>query len=190
MYTRAFNEVDWDTRIEEERERMRMEKYEAKRAAKAVKKAKAPLRVVSLNILPTPAESIAASKEELETAALLEAATYALIPLEPTLTARLLPLNPPATSATHTVLPLTVIASLHASHGTHALQVSTLFARLDVVQVFDDLSVHCEARSEPSGVCTTLEVRFEGWTANEVRGILGRAGGVALTFCTLDFDVW
>ena len=56
VYARAFNEVDWDTRIEEERERMRMEKYKAKRAAKAVKKAKAPLRAVSeLNILPTPA---------------------------------------------------------------------------------------------------------------------------------------
>ena len=152
---------------------MRMEKYKAKRAAKAAKKAKASLRAVSPNVVPAPAESTPVSKDELETAALLEVVTYVLIPLAPTPTARLLlPLDPPATSAAHSILLLTAITSLCSSHGTHTLKASTLFARLDVVRVFDDPSVHCEAHGHPSGVCTTLEVRLEGWTPNKVRGII------------------
>ena len=171
---------------------MRMEKYKAKRAAKAAKKAKAPLSPVSIQVVPTSAESTTETKEqELEhyfsTAAMLEVVTYLLIPLAPTPTSRLpLPLNPPATSAARPLLPMSAIASLHASHGTHALRVSTIFARLDAARVFDDPSVQCAAHGDPSGLCTVLEVRFEGWTVNKVRGVLGEAGS---GWCVLE-EVW
>ena len=191
VYARAFHEADWELRIAEERERLRMEKHKAKRAAKQAKKSKAPLRPLTQNIAPSPAANTAETqKEELEhyfpSPAVPEVTTHLLIPLAPTPTSRLpLPLNPPATSA-HPLLPLNVIASMHASHGTHALRVSTVFARLDTARVFDDPVVHCEARGDPSGLCTFLEVRFEGWTANKVRGILGEAG---TGWCVLE-EVW
>ncbi|RPD73580.1 hypothetical protein L226DRAFT_546498 [Lentinus tigrinus ALCF2SS1-7] len=191
VYARAFHEADWELRIAEERERLRMEKHKAKRVAKQAKKAKAPLRPLTQNVVPAPvASTVEAQKEELEhyfpTPALPEVTTYLLIPLAPTPTSRLpLPLNPPATS-THPLLPLSIIASMHTSHGTHALRVSTVFARLDTAQALDDPAVHCEARGDPSGLCTVLEVRFEGWTANKVRGILGEAG---TGWCVLE-EVW
>ncbi|KAI0694181.1 hypothetical protein C8T65DRAFT_667141 [Cerioporus squamosus] len=192
VYARAFHEADWELRIAEERERLRMEKHKAKRAAKQAKKAKAPLRPLTQNIASSSVATTAeANKEELEhyfpAPVLPEVTTHLLIPLAPTPTSRLpLPPNPPATSSTHPLLPLNVIASMHASHGTHALRVSTVFARLDVAQVFDDPAVHCEARGDPSGLCTVLEVRFEGWTANKVRGVLGEAG---TGWCVLE-EVW
>ncbi|KAI0373244.1 hypothetical protein BV20DRAFT_1104006 [Pilatotrama ljubarskyi] len=79
-----------------------------------------------------------------------------------------------------------IIASMHASHGTHALRVSSLFARLDASRVFEDPRIHCEARGDPAGLCTVLEVRFEGWTANRVRGVIGEAG---TGWCVLE-EVW
>ncbi|RDX52777.1 hypothetical protein OH76DRAFT_125675 [Lentinus brumalis] len=192
VYARAFHEADWELRIAEERERLRMEKHKAKRVAKQAKKAKAPLRLLTQNVAPAPTANVAeAHKEEFEhyfpTPAVPEVTTHLLIPLAPTPTSRLpLPLNPPATSSMPTLLPLNVIASMHASHGTHALRVSTVFARLDTAHVFDDPAVHCEARGDPSGLCTVLEVRFEGWTANKVRGVLGEAG---TGWCVLE-EVW
>ncbi|KAI0737880.1 hypothetical protein C8Q80DRAFT_1209009 [Daedaleopsis nitida] len=178
VYARAFHEADWELRIEEERQRLRMEKQKAKVVAKEVKKSKVPLRPLKQNIVATPAAE--SQKEELEhyfpAPAVPEVTTCLLIPLAPTPTTRLpLQLNPSPSSA-HPLLPLNVIASMHASHGTHALKVSTIFARLDTARAFDDPNVHCEARGDPSGLCTVLEVRFDGWSANKVRGILGEAG--------------
>ena len=189
VYARAFNEVDWDLRLEEERARLRLEKQKARRTAKVAKKAKAVLRPVTLNVVSAPVAKN--EDEELEhyfpAAAVPEVTTHLLIPLAPTPTSRLpLPLNPPPSSSAHPLLPLDIIASMHASHGTHALRISTVFARLDTARVFDEPSVHCEARGDPSGLCTVLEVRFEGWTANKVRGILGEAG---TGWCVLE-EVW
>lgn len=192
VYARALNEADWEIRIEEERQRLRMEKQKAKRAAKEMKKVKAPLHSLKQNIVATPATSTADSqKEELEhyfpVAVVPEVITYLLVPLAPTPTSRLpLPLNPPSTSSAHPLLPLDMITSMHASHRTHGLRVSTVFARLDTARVFDDPGVHCTARGDPSGLCTVLEVRFEGWVASKVRGVLGEAG---TGWCVLE-EVW
>ncbi|KAM5542667.1 hypothetical protein V8D89_003628 [Ganoderma adspersum] len=192
VYARAFNEVDWDLRLEEERARLRLEKQKARRAAKAAKKAHRPFRPTKLNVVSAPiADPAELKKDELEhyfpTPAVPEVTTHLLIPLAPTPTSRLpLPLNPPPSSSAHPLLPFDVIAAMHASHGTHALRVSTVFARLDTSRVFDEPGVHCQARGDPSGLCTVLEVRFEGWTANKVRGILGEAG---TGWCVLE-EVW
>lgn len=192
VYARAFNEVDWDLRLEEERARLRLEKQKARRAAKAAKKAQRPFRPAKLNVVSAPiADAVEPEKDELEhyfpTPVVPEVTTHLLIPLAPTPTSRLpLPLNPPPSSSAHPLLPLDVIAAMHASHGTHALRVSTVFARLDTSRVFDEPSVHCEARGDPSGLCTVLEVHFEGWTASKVRSILGEAG---TGWCVLE-EVW
>ncbi|KAH9857589.1 hypothetical protein C2E23DRAFT_720039 [Lenzites betulinus] len=190
IYARAFGEADWKVRMQEERERLTLEKAKAKAHKKAARRAMEPLRPVkSVSAVSTTNEDDAQS-EELQKyfpiSAAPEVTTHLLIPLAPTPTSRL-PLSPnPASSSARPLLPLDIIASMHASHGIHALRVSTLFARLDTAHVFDDPGIRCEARGDPSGLCTVLEVRFEGWTANRVRSILGEAG---TGWCILE-EVW
>ncbi|KAI0324684.1 hypothetical protein GY45DRAFT_1331273 [Cubamyces sp. BRFM 1775] len=190
IYARAFSEADWKVRMQEEKERMKLEKAKAKAQAKAAKKAKAPLRPLQRVVRAGAASTTKGeAQEELEhyfpTPAAPEVTTHLLIPLAPTPTSRL-PLAPNPPSSSRPLLPLELIASMHASHGTHALRVSTLFARLDASRVFDDPGVHCEARGDMSGLCTVLEVRFEGWTANRVRSVLGEAG---TGWCAIE-EVW
>ncbi|KAH8100201.1 hypothetical protein BXZ70DRAFT_938494 [Cristinia sonorae] len=113
-----------------------------------------------------------------------EVTTYLLIPLAPTPTNRL-PLrdSPHLHSSTHPLLPFSVIASLHSDHATHSLRVSTIFARLDESRVFDDVGVSCSAYGDPSGQCTVLEVKFDGWSEHRVRSVLGEAG---MGWCVLE----
>ncbi|KAI0637460.1 hypothetical protein C8Q77DRAFT_1097710 [Trametes polyzona] len=190
IYARAFSEADWKVRMQEERERLKMEKAKAKAHARKARKAQVALRPLKPVKAVTTAAVSEPKQEELEhyfpTPAAPEVTTHLLIPLAPTPTTRL-PLSPnPSSSSARPLLPLELIASMHTSHGTHALRVSTLFARLDTSHVFDDPGVHCEARGDPSGLCTVLEVRFEGWTASRVRGVIGEAG---TGWCVLD-EVW
>ncbi|THH31543.1 hypothetical protein EUX98_g2659 [Antrodiella citrinella] len=114
-----------------------------------------------------------------------EATTYLLIPLAPTPTNRLPLRDTPHlhTSATHPLLPFSLISSLHSDHATHSLRVSSLFARLDNAHVFDDSGVTCSAFGDPIGQCTVLEVKFNGWTEQRVRGVLGEAG---MGWCVLE----
>ncbi|KAI0355022.1 hypothetical protein OH77DRAFT_1425077 [Trametes cingulata] len=185
IYARAFSEADWKVRMQEERERMKLEKAKAKAHAKEARKAKAPLRPWK-PLKATPVKT--SESEELEhyfpAAAAPEVTTHLLIPLAPTPTSRM-PLSH-TSSSSRPLLPVEIIASMHTSHGTHALRVSSLFARLDASRVFDDPGIHCEARGDPTGLCTVLEVRFEGWTASRVRGVIGEAG---TGWCVLE-EVW
>lgn len=184
---RAFLEADWEIKMDEERQKMRMEKFGKKamrQARKEMLKAKeAPLVTIS------EASAEETRKAELELyfpAPAAEVTTYLLIPLAPTPTSRL-PLPPaPSASSSHPLLPYALIASLHNSHDSHALRVSSLFARLDGARVFDDPRVRCEARGDPTGLCTVLEVRFEGWEERKVRSVLGEAG---TGWCVME-EVW
>ncbi|KAL1947281.1 hypothetical protein VTO73DRAFT_14242 [Trametes versicolor] len=189
IFARAFSEADWTVRMQEEKERMRLEKAKAKAHAKAARKAQAPLRPLKPTKAVPTASVVESSNEELNCyfpiAPAPEVTTHLLIPLAPTPTSRLpLSLNPSTSS--RPLLPLELIASMHTSHGVHALRVSTLFARLDTAHVFDDSGIQCEARGDPSGLCTVLEVRFQGWTENRVRAVLGEAG---TGWCVLE-EVW
>ncbi|KAI8999067.1 hypothetical protein BD414DRAFT_512609 [Trametes punicea] len=192
IYARTFSQAGWQVRMHEERERLKMEKAKAKAQAKAAKKAEAPLRPLKpIAVAPTASSaSVDSHVEELDhyfpAPYAPEVTTHLLIPLAPTPTARLpLPVDPPSPSS-RPLLPLELIASVHTSHATHALRVSTLFARLDASHVFDDPGVRCEARGDPSGLCTVLEVRFEGWTENKVRSVIGESG---TGWCVLE-EVW
>lgn len=112
--------------------------------------------------------------------------THLLIPLAPTPTSRLplspSPLSPTTRRETERLLPLTQLASLHTSHSTHGLRVSSLFARLDAANIWDK-GVACDAYSSEAhwykpgeSVCTILRVSFIGWSAAEVRGVIGESG--------------
>lgn len=139
------------------------------------------------------ATSITSQEEETEAAELdryfpvspeQEVTTYLFIPLAPTPTNRL-PLrdNPSLHSSTHPLLPFSLLSSLHTDHATHTLRVSTMFARLDGSRVFDNPEVSCSAFGDPSGLCTILEVKFDGWSESRVRSVLGEAG---MGWCVLE----
>lgn len=102
--------------------------------------------------------------------------TQLLIPLAPTPTSRLpLSANPPSMSTKHPLLPLNVLGDLHATHNMHSLRVSTLFGRLDVANVWDR-GATCDVYGSYRGEASVLRVRFEGWTENEVRAVIGESG--------------
>ncbi|KAI0831676.1 hypothetical protein BC628DRAFT_1407323 [Trametes gibbosa] len=189
IYARAFGEADWKVRMQEERERLKLEKAKAKAHKKAARKAMEPLRPLKPIKAALTTSDCDVQGEELQkyfpVPAAPEVTTHLLIPLAPTPTNRL-PLSPNPSSSARPLLPLDIIASIHASHGIHALRVSTLFARLDTANVFEEPGIRCEARGDPSGLCTVLEVRFEGWTANRVRSVLGEAG---TGWCVLE-EIW
>jgi len=199
---RALYEVDWDVEMRKEQARMRRG---AHGAAKVIPKSQEMFKPVEKapKLKSSEKRSTVSFTEEIEhyfpTIEVAPVTTYLLIPLAPTPTARLpLPLDPMSTPALGfmepTLLPpLSELVSLHASHSTHALKVSTIFSRLDQANVWSRGGVHCSAYSQgPSyhrqaskdegaetaeeGVCTILKVEFVGWTKAEVRGIIGESG--------------
>ncbi|KAH9935810.1 hypothetical protein B0H21DRAFT_780840 [Amylocystis lapponica] len=184
---RALWEADWDIQMQKEREKLRMQKHAKKEAKHARKEMLQPLAVENI----TPAQTEAKTQEaELDhyfpAPQSPEVTTHLLIPLAPTPTARV-PLSPsPMSSTAHPLLPLSLLGDVHATHGTHALRVQSLFARLDAAQVFSAPGVKCNACGDPRGLCTLLEVRFEGWDAHRVRSIIGEAGR---DWCVLE-EVW
>ncbi|TFY59926.1 hypothetical protein EVJ58_g5467 [Rhodofomes roseus] len=188
---RALWEADWDTRMRKEQEKMRMHKTVK---GKETKKSKEMLR---------PRETTEKVKKALTTAEEREADLehyFPAVPLEnPEVTTHLLiPLAPVAASAnesrqplsvspaSHPLLPIQALASIHGTHNIHSLRVSSLFARLDASRVFDSPNVKCEAHGDPSGLATLLELTFEGWDEKRVRSVLGEAGQ---GWCTIE-EVW
>ncbi|PCH38406.1 hypothetical protein WOLCODRAFT_136250 [Wolfiporia cocos MD-104 SS10] len=172
---RAFFEADWDVKVNKERERFRLQKA-AKRKAQKAKSHMKPLRDATKKI--SVAEE---KKEELDhyfpEAPAPVVTTHLLIPLAPTEAVERLPLSAqPAMSSAHPLLPLPFIAAMHSAHNTHSLRVSSLFARLDAAHVFEMSGIRYEAHGDPTGLCTLLEIIFEGWDEARVRSVIGEAG--------------
>jgi hypothetical protein len=194
---RAFWEADWDVRGAGKGDmRLAMQKenpkgeHKQKKIGEMVKpnKASPPLFTIQPDVTVS---SESAPKSDLQfdyfptptlpSATNANLTTYLLIPLAPTPTSRL-PLPASFTHTSRPLLPLHHLASIHHSHSTHALRVSSLFARLDAGQVWDK-GVACDAYSSRTGdgisddgLCTVLRVSFMGWSAAEVRSIIGESG--------------
>ena len=135
-----------------------------------------------------PAELLGETEHYFSSVTVAPVTTYLLIPLAPTA----LPSRPGPYQEPRLLPPLSYIGSLHESHATHSLRVSTLFTRLDQANVWAR-GVRCSAYShgrahrkqpeaneggDPSeeGVCTILKVEFVGWSKAEVRSIIGESG--------------
>jgi hypothetical protein len=101
--------------------------------------------------------------------------TYVIVPLAPNVAQTP---RRPLRERPAEYLPMNSFAAMHASFGTHALRVSSLFTRLDDAKVLNDPHVKCttEAFGDYAGACTTLRITFEGWTEERVRTLLGDAG--------------
>ena len=197
---RALYEADLDLEIQKRNERKRLV------APKTVEKAKKTQEMIK-PLQKSPKRKALANVEYAKSSELLEeteryfsnvavapVTTYLLIPLAPTPTSRIpLPLDPlPSLSGPsqepRLLPPLSYIGSLHTSHATHSLRVSTLFTRLDQANVWAR-GVRCSAYSEghahrkrhksgesDEGVCTLLKVEFVGWSKAEVRSVIGESG--------------
>ena len=180
---RAFWGADWDLEMQEERKKLRVQKYQKKQEKKqACKELLQPVRAArqlasTSEVEPTEIDTRAELDHYFPAPIASEITTYLLIPLAPTPTSRLpLPMSPSIHTSNHPLIPLARLASLHHDHNTHALRVSTMFARLDAARVFDEPGVSTSAYGDPTGLATILEVKFAGWSAARVRGVLGEAG--------------
>jgi hypothetical protein len=175
---RAFYEADWEIKMHKEREMKKpmKTKSHAKAATKEMLKPN-PRRLSNKENVPAEEKEMEAQLDQYFPAPVVaDVTTCLLIPLAPTPTTRT-PLSENPTVDV-SLLPLPQLASMHISHETHSLRVSSLFSRLDAANVWAR-NVQCSAFSHgggPDGVCTMLKVEFVGWTKAEVRGVIGESG--------------
>ncbi|KAI9569018.1 hypothetical protein HD554DRAFT_642499 [Boletus coccyginus] len=171
--TRALWEAEWDVKTRKKEARRIRRATQIKTVPKSQEMSKPkPLIVepqcgpseldVYFPVAPTPAIT-----------------THLLVPLAPTPTARL-PLSARTDGGgAHPLLPIPDLASIHTTHRLHSLRVSTLFARLDSANVWDDPGVNVDAyafgprHDAQEKQCTVLRVTFKGWNSCRVRSILG-----------------
>ncbi|EPS98574.1 hypothetical protein FOMPIDRAFT_1024585 [Fomitopsis schrenkii] len=187
---RALWEADWDTQMRTEQEKMRMHKTAKGKEVTKSKEMQRPREAKKAKKALTSAEKREADLEHYFPVVPLEnpdVTTHLLIPLAPAAASTSSFRQPlSASPANHPLLPFHALASVHSTHTTHSLRVSSLFARLDASRVFESPHVKCEAHGDPTGLATLLEVTFEGWDEKRVRSVLGEAGQ---GWCILE-EVW
>lgn len=176
--TRALWEAEWD---------VKMKKKEARRIRRATQNKIVPKSQEMLKSKPKPfiTEPQCHDTSELDVYFPVESTppvtTHLLVPLAPTPTARL-PLSTRSDAGgAHPLLPISNLAYIHTSHRLHSLRVSTLFARLDTANVWNDPGVNVDAyafgphHDAQEKQCTILRVTFKGWNTARVRAILGNS---------------
>jgi len=163
-------EVDWDLKMRDQHQSaIRMHKKSSKKT-KGSKNIDIPLQPITPVVASAYDET-----EELDhyfhTPAAPSVITYLQIPLAPTPTTRV----PLQSSPPDHLVPLSTVMKEHALHSKHGIRVSSLFRRLDAAKVWER-GASCETYGDPSGMCTVLQVKFEGWTEEMVREVIGTAG--------------
>jgi len=109
-----------------------------------------------------------------------DVSTTLLIPLAPTPTTRV-PLSHTFAYDRHPLVPFLELSALRVDTERHASRVRVLFEQLDAAQAWDKGAV-CETLGGARGA-SVLRIRFSGWSASAVRGILGEA---ATGWCILE----
>jgi hypothetical protein len=193
--TRAFLEADLDSKTRTMEDAALALKLKRTRSGKSKKRSRAhPAAAVQFHPAAT-ATSVATETTEdkagefdkyFSPAQVPSVITTLLVPLAPTPTSRV-PLSSHGffTYDRHPLVPFLELSALHIDSERHAARVRALFERLDAARVWDaggTTSATCEAFGGARGA-GILRVRFEGWSANEVRGILGEA---ATGWCVLE----
>jgi hypothetical protein len=175
--TRALWEAEWD---------VKMKKKEARRMHRATQNKTVPQSQEMLKPKPKPViASAQCDASELDVyfpvGPTPAVTTHLLVPLAPTPSSRL-PLSARTDGGgAHPLLPISDLTSIHTTHRLHSLRVSTLFARLDTANVWDDPGVNVDAyafgprHDAQEKQCTILRVTFRGWNASRVRSILGHS---------------
>jgi hypothetical protein len=110
-----------------------------------------------------------------------EVSTVLIVPLVP-FEAPGHSLSPSTNSAEQSFLPFYEVSKTFQTHGKHGSRISSLFRKLDESRVWDR-GAHYEAfgpahtRSAPgSALCTSLQIVFDGWSAEMVKSVIGDVG--------------
>ena len=168
--TRAFYEADLDVRKKMMKNRVRKEMRSEKQKENV--KSKSLFEPIKMST-----SSMAQSLEHYfpcEEPAAPGMTTILLVPLAPSPTARF-PLSATPSDVEPRLLIFSQIQDVLASHQTHSLRVSSLFARLDLAHVWEKGATF-SAHGDTNGLCTLLRVEFKGWNEAMVWDILGDAG--------------
>ncbi|KAH7890021.1 hypothetical protein F5I97DRAFT_625975 [Phlebopus sp. FC_14] len=191
--TRALWEAEWEVKMKKkEARKMRKAKENLAPTSKSQEMLKPEAQPIVVGIRNEHADDAS----ELDIYFPLESppvvTTHLLVPLAPTPTARLPLSSHTIASTVQSLVPIPELQSIHQDHRKHSLRVSTLFARLDVANVWDDPGVNIDAYAyaprsashlEQERLCTILRVTFAGWPADRVRAIVGES---AEGWCSLE----
>ncbi|QRV86431.1 hypothetical protein RhiJN_14449 [Ceratobasidium sp. AG-Ba] len=175
---RSATELDLDPRVRKPKAK-RLAGRPTKRNAQAPRrKALAPVNLAS----PAPEASVVSDIES-EFAHYFPAAasstiTFLTIPLQPTATRS--PLPEPREDATP--LDLMSFVPTMSAYQDHRLRVDSLFDRLSLADVWKR-GASSTTHDAGSGIADVIQVRFDGWSAADVKKVLGHAGE---GWCTIE----
>lgn len=187
VVTRAFLEADLDMRTKDDRGLALKLKHTRTKSKKRSCCSCASDKVQFHPAATRPTVAAAAAAEETEAELdkyfvpqVPDVSTTLLIPLAPTPTTRV-PLSHTFAYDRHPLVPFLELSALRVDTERHASRVRTLFEQLDAAQAWDKGAV-CETLGGARGA-SVLRVRFAGWSAHAVRGIIGEA---ATGWCILE----
>jgi len=181
VVTRAFLEADLDTRTKDDSglalKLKHTRRKSKKRSCRACASDKVQFHPAATR--PTVAE-IETEFDKYFVPQVPDVSTTLLIPLAPTPTTRV-PLSHTFAYDRHPLVPFLELSALRVDTERHASRVRALFEQLDAAQAWDKGAV-CETLGGARGA-SVLRVRFAGWSAYAVRGIIGEA---ATGWCILE----
>lgn len=154
-------------------------KAQKKQSSKLEKTKRTPLSPATISALIE--ESLSRSREFEETDEMLAYSHYfSVAPEEPFTTTLVIPLAPEGARAPLPPDPFTstydIITDTHIAYSRHSIRVAALFRRLDAANVWER-GAQCIAMGEgEEGVARKLLVKFDGWSEDTLRGVLGEAG--------------
>jgi hypothetical protein len=163
---RAFTEADWEL----ETKGKQPAEMKKRKGTPQMKKTKQMAKPIETKFQPVSETQI--EFDRYFAAPPAEITTNLLVPLAPTPSSR----QPLPSIPSPSLVPLSILLDVHASHELHSLRVSSLFSRLDAAKVWVDQRVSCSVYGDPSGLASIMKIEFQGWTKAQVRAVLGEAG--------------
>lgn len=163
---RAFTEADWELETNGKQPAKMVKREETPQVKKAKEMAK-PIKRRAQPVPETPVEF-----DHYFVAPPAEVNTNLHIPLAPTPSSR----QPLPSAPSPSLIPLSILLDVHASHELHSIRVSSLFSRLDAARVWIDPGVSCSVSGDSSGLASIMKIEFKGWNKAQVRAVLGDAG--------------
>lgn len=163
---RAFTEADWELETKG-KQPVKMAKRKENPQVKKTKEMVKPVEKKVQAVSETQAEF-----DHYFVAPPAESITNLLVPIAPTPSSR----HPLPSTPSPSLIPLSILMDVHASHELHSIRVSSLFSRLDSAKVWVDPGVSYSVYGDPSGLASVMKIEFRGWTKAHVRAVLGEAG--------------
>ena len=181
--TRAFLEADLDMKTKDDRGmalKLKYRRKSKKRSSRSCAGDKAHFHPAATRPTVAAVEETEAEFDKYFVPQVPDVSTSLLIPLAPTPTTRV-PLSHTFAYDRHPLVPFLELSALRVDTERHASRLRALFEQLDAAQAWDKGAV-CETLGGARGA-SVLRVRFAGWSAHAVRGIIGEA---ATGWCILE----